>query len=80
MLSVGWDGRLFDCDFNQMLDLPLAAGLPQSVADLTDEAQLMRMRGRAGGDGTALLRVHGRRGQQLRRRHHVAAGPKPVVV
>jgi radical SAM/Cys-rich protein len=22
-LSVGWDGRLFDCDFNQMLDLPL---------------------------------------------------------
>ncbi len=23
MLSVGWDGRLFDCDFNQMLDLPI---------------------------------------------------------
>jgi len=23
-LSVGWDGRLFDCDFNQMLDLPVA--------------------------------------------------------
>lgn len=23
-LSVGYDGRLFDCDFNQMLDLPLA--------------------------------------------------------
>ena len=22
-LSVGWDGRLFDCDFNQMLDLPV---------------------------------------------------------
>ncbi len=21
-LSVAWDGRLFDCDFNQMLDLP----------------------------------------------------------
>lgn len=21
-LSVGWDGRLFDCDFNQMLDMP----------------------------------------------------------
>ena len=21
MVSVGWDGRLFDCDFNQMLDL-----------------------------------------------------------
>jgi hypothetical protein len=22
-LSVGWDGRLFDCDFNQMLDMAL---------------------------------------------------------
>jgi radical SAM/Cys-rich protein len=26
LVSVGWDGRLFDCDFNQMLELPLAAG------------------------------------------------------
>jgi radical SAM/Cys-rich protein len=24
-LSVGWDGRLYDCDFNQMLDMPLDA-------------------------------------------------------
>jgi radical SAM/Cys-rich protein len=24
-LSVGWDGRLYDCDFNQMLDLELNA-------------------------------------------------------
>lgn len=24
LLSVGWDGRLYDCDFNQMLDLPLS--------------------------------------------------------
>jgi radical SAM/Cys-rich protein len=23
-VSVGWDGRLFDCDFNQMLELPIA--------------------------------------------------------
>jgi len=23
LISVGWDGRIFDCDFNQMLDLPL---------------------------------------------------------
>ena len=23
-LSVGWDGRLYDCDFNQMLDLEIA--------------------------------------------------------
>jgi hypothetical protein len=25
-ISVGWDGRLYDCDFNQMLDLEVAAG------------------------------------------------------
>lgn len=23
MLSVGWDGQLYDCDFNQMLEIPL---------------------------------------------------------
>jgi radical SAM/Cys-rich protein len=27
-LSVGWDGQLFDCDFNQMLELPLGGGAP----------------------------------------------------
>ncbi|MEK6606310.1 MAG: arsenosugar biosynthesis radical SAM (seleno)protein ArsS [Myxococcota bacterium] len=26
LVSVGWDGALFDCDFNQMQDLPLGAG------------------------------------------------------
>ncbi len=24
-ISVGWDGTLYDCDFNQMLDLPVAS-------------------------------------------------------
>jgi radical SAM/Cys-rich protein len=27
-LSVGWDGQLYDCDFNQMLELPLGSGRP----------------------------------------------------
>jgi hypothetical protein len=22
-ISVGWDGKLYDCDFNQMLELPI---------------------------------------------------------
>ena len=22
-VSIGWDGRLYDCDFNQMLELPI---------------------------------------------------------
>lgn len=25
LVSIGWDGRLYDCDFNQMLDLPAGA-------------------------------------------------------
>ncbi|MSO21095.1 MAG: radical SAM/Cys-rich domain protein [Acidobacteria bacterium] len=27
MVSVGWDGTLYDCDFNQMLDLPVGGAL-----------------------------------------------------
>jgi radical SAM/Cys-rich protein len=23
LISIGWDGRIYDCDFNQMLDLPI---------------------------------------------------------
>lgn len=26
LVSVAWDGEIFDCDFNQMLELPLGAG------------------------------------------------------
>lgn len=33
-LSVGWDGRLYDCDFNQMLDLPVELSAPQTIFDL----------------------------------------------
>ncbi|HWE36432.1 MAG TPA: arsenosugar biosynthesis radical SAM (seleno)protein ArsS [Isosphaeraceae bacterium] len=32
-ISVGYDGSLYDCDFNQMLELPLAPGLPRHIAD-----------------------------------------------
>jgi hypothetical protein len=30
---VGWDGTLYDCDFNQMLDLSVNHGLPQHLRD-----------------------------------------------
>ena len=33
LVSVGWDGRLFDCDFNQMLDMELKPGLPRHIRD-----------------------------------------------
>jgi len=33
LVSVGWDGRLYDCDFNQMLEIPLGCGtgMPRTV-------------------------------------------------
>jgi hypothetical protein len=37
LVSVGWDGRLYDCDFNQMLELPLAdarGDAPRTIWDL----------------------------------------------
>jgi radical SAM/Cys-rich protein len=37
MLSVGWDGALYDCDFNQMLDLKVSASLPQHIRDFRPE-------------------------------------------
>ena len=30
-LSVAWDGRLYDCDFNQMLGLPTDHGAPDHI-------------------------------------------------
>ncbi|MFB3111645.1 MAG: arsenosugar biosynthesis radical SAM (seleno)protein ArsS [Gemmatimonadales bacterium] len=32
-LSVGWDGQLYDCDFNQMLELGVAGDVPRSILD-----------------------------------------------
>jgi radical SAM/Cys-rich protein len=42
-LSVGWDGTLYDCDFNQMLDLPLKHGSPSHLRDF-DLTQLQTRR------------------------------------
>lgn len=36
-LSVGYDGRLFDCDFNQILDLPVASDAPVHIRDFDFE-------------------------------------------
>ena len=32
-LSVGWDGTLYDCDFNQMLELRLANEAPRHISE-----------------------------------------------
>jgi radical SAM/Cys-rich protein len=36
LLSVGWEGSIYDCDFNQMLELPLRdrQGRPLQISDL----------------------------------------------
>ena len=36
-LSVGWDGVLYDCDFNQMLDLPVSFGAPLHIRDFVHD-------------------------------------------
>jgi radical SAM/Cys-rich protein len=36
-LSVGWDGRLYDCDFNQMLDLEVESSAPRSIGEFHRE-------------------------------------------
>jgi radical SAM/Cys-rich protein len=39
LVSVDWRGHLYDCDFNQMLDLPLAGpdGAPRQLEDLLND-------------------------------------------
>jgi radical SAM/Cys-rich protein len=37
-LSVGWDGSLYDCDFNQMLDLPLFPAAARTIFDASAAA------------------------------------------
>lgn len=34
-LSVGWDGQLYDCDFNQMLELNCNHGAPKQIDDFS---------------------------------------------
>ena len=37
-LSLGWDGTLFDCDFNQMLEMPVSEGAPRTIFDASRQA------------------------------------------
>ncbi len=38
MVSVGWDGRLYDCDFNLALSLPVNHGAPDHISVFDAEA------------------------------------------
>lgn len=35
MISVGWDGRIYDCDFNQMLDMEVVPTNQRSIFEAT---------------------------------------------
>jgi radical SAM/Cys-rich protein len=37
LISVDWTGRLYDCDFNQMLNLSVEENLPQTIAAFDPE-------------------------------------------
>ena len=41
-ISVGWDGYLYDCDFNQMLELKVASPTSQHIADWNQKSLLER--------------------------------------
>jgi len=40
LVSVGWDGRLYDCDFNQMLEIPLRGSAASTIWDVDDVGTL----------------------------------------
>ncbi|HLA05433.1 MAG TPA: arsenosugar biosynthesis radical SAM (seleno)protein ArsS [Syntrophales bacterium] len=45
LVSVGWDGRLYDCDFNQMLEIPFGSpGITryQTIWDITSLDDIMK--------------------------------------
>ena len=42
LVSISWDGKIYDCDFNQMLDMPIANKVTtiwdiENLADLSGE-------------------------------------------
>jgi len=41
-ISVGWDGTLFDCDFNLALRLPLFKGAPKHISEFKPEVHARR--------------------------------------
>lgn len=43
-LSVGWDGKLYDCDFNQMIGMQIKNGKPLNIFDLSfDQTEAMNI-------------------------------------
>ena len=45
LVSVGWEGGLYDCDFNQMLEMPIGASAPGRPLTIFDCDDLVRLSG-----------------------------------
>jgi radical SAM/Cys-rich protein len=45
LVSVGWDGRLYDCDFNQMLEMPIGAARGRRTLTVWDVEDLDALAG-----------------------------------
>ena len=74
LISVDWRGYVYDCDFNQMLDLPLEHDAARART-LVGPAR-RRDRGQADPGCRPLLRMHRRPGIELRRRAERSGGMK----
>ena len=46
LVSVSWDGYLYDCDFNQMLDLRLGNGTPLRLGEHSADSLVRQLIGR----------------------------------
>ncbi len=66
LISVDWRGYVYDCDFNQMLDLPLAPRCERTRASLRPARR--RPRRQSDPRRRPLLRLHRRPRFELRRR------------
>lgn len=44
LVSIGWDGKIYDCDFNQMLEMPIGGGPQQTVWTIESFDQFISQR------------------------------------
>ena len=72
LISVDWRGFVYDCDFNQMLDLPLTHGAARARASVGTARR--RPRRQSGPRRRPLLRLHRRPRLELRRRAERGGG------
>ena len=77
LISVDWQGFVYDCDFNQMLDLPLAHGGRAARAPLRPARR--RPRRQPDPRRRPLLRLHRRARIELRRRARGSGVTSPVI-